>query len=251
VERCSSRSGSSRHTTPPTRSVTSPIHGFAWRWQSCSARRCSDRSLQSGEAGEPPTRPSPSDSLVPILLRALPPLGRNPQTQRRDPHYPITVLGLVVYGVLTAGPSSCSTISSAAESAGTDVSASSLTRPGPPGGLDMATKGEAPCRPPAARWAVTRLSAGPRAGISCRCGSRWASVAASSGKSARTEAAPSGPGCWGSPVRTVAFVHLVTVDVASSVVQAAPGFGRRGPNAGGVLHGEAGCIGDLSGRGSR
>jgi len=42
-------------------------------------------------------------SLVPILLRALPPLGRNPQTQRRDPNYPITVLGLVVYGVLTAG----------------------------------------------------------------------------------------------------------------------------------------------------
>ncbi len=42
-------------------------------------------------------------SLVPILLRALPPLGRNPETQRRDPNYAITILGLAVYGVLTAG----------------------------------------------------------------------------------------------------------------------------------------------------
>ena len=42
-------------------------------------------------------------SVVPILLRALPPLGRNPQTQQRDPNRLITILGLVVYGVLTAG----------------------------------------------------------------------------------------------------------------------------------------------------
>jgi hypothetical protein len=42
-------------------------------------------------------------SVVPILLRALPPLGRNPQTQQRDPNRLITILGLVVYSVLTAG----------------------------------------------------------------------------------------------------------------------------------------------------
>ena len=42
-------------------------------------------------------------SLVPILLRALPPLGRNPETQRRDPNYAITIVGLAVYGLLTAG----------------------------------------------------------------------------------------------------------------------------------------------------
>jgi hypothetical protein len=42
-------------------------------------------------------------SLVPILLRSLPPLGRNPQTQQRDPNRVITIVGLVVYGVLTAG----------------------------------------------------------------------------------------------------------------------------------------------------
>jgi hypothetical protein len=42
-------------------------------------------------------------SLVPILLRALPPLGRNPQTERRDPNYALTIVSLVVYGVFTAG----------------------------------------------------------------------------------------------------------------------------------------------------
>jgi hypothetical protein len=42
-------------------------------------------------------------SLVPILLRSLPRLGRNPQTHQRDPNYAITIIGLVVYFVLTAG----------------------------------------------------------------------------------------------------------------------------------------------------
>ncbi len=42
-------------------------------------------------------------SLVPILLRSLPPLNRNPETQRRDPNYAITIIGLVAYALLTGG----------------------------------------------------------------------------------------------------------------------------------------------------
>jgi hypothetical protein len=41
-------------------------------------------------------------SVVPILLRVLPPLGRNPQTQRRDPQYTTTIVGLIIYCALTA-----------------------------------------------------------------------------------------------------------------------------------------------------
>jgi glucose-6-phosphate-specific signal transduction histidine kinase len=39
-------------------------------------------------------------SLLPILLRVLPPLQRDARTQQRDPHYWVTVLGLVLYAVI-------------------------------------------------------------------------------------------------------------------------------------------------------
>jgi ribose/xylose/arabinose/galactoside ABC-type transport system permease subunit len=39
-------------------------------------------------------------SLLPILLRVLPPLHRDAQTQQRHPHYWITVLGLLLYAVI-------------------------------------------------------------------------------------------------------------------------------------------------------
>jgi uncharacterized membrane protein len=39
-------------------------------------------------------------SVLPILLRVLPPLHRDAQTQQRDPHYWVTVLGLLLYAVI-------------------------------------------------------------------------------------------------------------------------------------------------------
>jgi uncharacterized membrane protein len=39
-------------------------------------------------------------SVLPILLRVLPPLQRDARTQQRHPHYWITVLGLVLYAVI-------------------------------------------------------------------------------------------------------------------------------------------------------
>ena len=39
-------------------------------------------------------------SALPILLRVLPTLRRDAQTQQRNPHYWITVLGLVLYAVI-------------------------------------------------------------------------------------------------------------------------------------------------------
>jgi hypothetical protein len=39
-------------------------------------------------------------SVLPILLRVLPPLHRDARTQQRHPQYWIAVLGLVVYGVI-------------------------------------------------------------------------------------------------------------------------------------------------------
>jgi uncharacterized membrane protein len=39
-------------------------------------------------------------SVLPILLRALPPLKRDPQTQQRHPQFWTTVLGLVLYAVI-------------------------------------------------------------------------------------------------------------------------------------------------------
>jgi hypothetical protein len=41
-------------------------------------------------------------SLVPILLRVLPPLARDAATKDRDPDYAITVLGLVLYVAVVA-----------------------------------------------------------------------------------------------------------------------------------------------------
>jgi hypothetical protein len=39
-------------------------------------------------------------SVLPILLRVLPPLRRDARTQERNPHYWITVLALVLYAVI-------------------------------------------------------------------------------------------------------------------------------------------------------
>ena len=39
-------------------------------------------------------------SLVPILLRMLPPLARDAATSERDPGFPITVLGLALYAAV-------------------------------------------------------------------------------------------------------------------------------------------------------
>jgi hypothetical protein len=42
-------------------------------------------------------------SLVPILLRVLPPLAKDATTRERDPDYPVTVAGLLLYVVVVAG----------------------------------------------------------------------------------------------------------------------------------------------------
>jgi hypothetical protein len=42
-------------------------------------------------------------SLVPILLRVLPPLAKNARTNERDPKFGVTVVGLVLYVVVVAG----------------------------------------------------------------------------------------------------------------------------------------------------
>jgi hypothetical protein len=42
-------------------------------------------------------------SLIPILLRVLPPLAKDAATHQRDPNYAITVLGLVLYAAVVAG----------------------------------------------------------------------------------------------------------------------------------------------------
>jgi hypothetical protein len=42
-------------------------------------------------------------SLVPILLRVLPPLTRDATTNERDPDYAITVIGLLLYVVVVGG----------------------------------------------------------------------------------------------------------------------------------------------------
>src|SRR5262245_4391820 len=42
-------------------------------------------------------------SLLPILLRVLPPLARDVATKERDPDYSITILGLVLYVAVVAG----------------------------------------------------------------------------------------------------------------------------------------------------
>ena len=42
-------------------------------------------------------------SLIPILLRVLPPLAKDAATNKRDPDYVVTVLGLVFYVAVVAG----------------------------------------------------------------------------------------------------------------------------------------------------
>jgi hypothetical protein len=42
-------------------------------------------------------------SLVPIMLRVLPPLAKDATTDERDPDYAVTVLGLFFYVVVVAG----------------------------------------------------------------------------------------------------------------------------------------------------
>jgi hypothetical protein len=42
-------------------------------------------------------------SLVPVLIRGLPPLARDARTSRRDPDYAVTVVGLFVYVVVVGG----------------------------------------------------------------------------------------------------------------------------------------------------
>ena len=42
-------------------------------------------------------------SLVPILLRVLPPLAKDATTNERDPEYAVTVAGLLLYVVVVAG----------------------------------------------------------------------------------------------------------------------------------------------------
>jgi hypothetical protein len=42
-------------------------------------------------------------SLIPILLRVLPPLAKDAATRERDPDYAITVLGLALYVAVVAG----------------------------------------------------------------------------------------------------------------------------------------------------
>jgi hypothetical protein len=42
-------------------------------------------------------------SLLPILLRTLPPLGKHPNTDERDPGAGTTIIGLILYVVVTAG----------------------------------------------------------------------------------------------------------------------------------------------------
>ena len=42
-------------------------------------------------------------SLLPVLFRVLPPLARDAHTSRRDPHYFVTVVGLVLYAGVVGG----------------------------------------------------------------------------------------------------------------------------------------------------
>jgi hypothetical protein len=42
-------------------------------------------------------------SLIPILLRVLPPLAKDAATNERDPDYAVTVLGLILYIAVVAG----------------------------------------------------------------------------------------------------------------------------------------------------
>jgi hypothetical protein len=41
-------------------------------------------------------------SIIPILLRVLPPLRRDAETNERDPNYSVSVLGLILYVAVVA-----------------------------------------------------------------------------------------------------------------------------------------------------
>lgn len=45
----------------------------------------------------------PAISLIPILLRVLPPLAKDAKTNKRDPEYVVTLLGLILYVAVVAG----------------------------------------------------------------------------------------------------------------------------------------------------
>ena len=45
----------------------------------------------------------PCASLIPIILRVLPPLARDANTNERDPNFAVTVAGLLVYTGIVAG----------------------------------------------------------------------------------------------------------------------------------------------------
>lgn len=42
-------------------------------------------------------------SVVPILIRVLPPLAKDAKTDERDPDYAVTIVGLVLYAAVVAG----------------------------------------------------------------------------------------------------------------------------------------------------
>jgi hypothetical protein len=42
-------------------------------------------------------------SLIPILLRVLPPLAKDAATNERDPNYSVTVIGLLLYVIVISG----------------------------------------------------------------------------------------------------------------------------------------------------
>jgi hypothetical protein len=42
-------------------------------------------------------------SLLPILMRVLPPLARDARTRERDPEYAVTLVGLSLYVVVVGG----------------------------------------------------------------------------------------------------------------------------------------------------
>ena len=42
-------------------------------------------------------------SLIPILLRVLPPLAKDAATNERDPNYSVTVIGLLLYVIVVSG----------------------------------------------------------------------------------------------------------------------------------------------------
>jgi hypothetical protein len=61
------------------------------------------RSQTKGRSGRHSRHCGVAVSLIPILLRVLPPLAKDAATNERDSHYAITVVGLVLYVAVVAG----------------------------------------------------------------------------------------------------------------------------------------------------